>query len=191
MKVGGRGKAAILELQTALVGITIRRGWRLRWEGMAKRIASCFLDKDPLVQQALWRACNCPLLEALQTQGGKEETDPVQVFLPKGEERLLEVLKVGGAAMYKELPRYCRLLPATSPLPSDPHKGMVNKLNFMRKLLGSLLLEEDENELRAECYYHLASLFVTRGRALREGLADEKKGKEVAALVGKLEKEAL
>ena len=61
----------------------------------------------------------------------------------------------------------------------------------MRKLLASLLKEEDENELRAECYFQLSSLFVERARGLKEGFADEKKGKEIASLASKLERETV
>ena len=57
-KVGGKGKAAILDLMTALVGLIVRKGWKLHWQALAKRVANSFLDKDPVVQQTLWKSCN-------------------------------------------------------------------------------------------------------------------------------------
>ena len=66
-KVGGKGKAAILELMTALVGLVVRKGWKLEWQPLAKRVSNSFLDKDPIVQQTLWKACHYSLLESLMT----------------------------------------------------------------------------------------------------------------------------
>lgn len=55
-KVGGRAKASILELYASLVSIAARRTkWGIRWQPYAKAIGDSFLDKDPIVQQALWR----------------------------------------------------------------------------------------------------------------------------------------
>jgi hypothetical protein len=42
----------------------------------------------------------------------------------------------------------------------------VNKLNFFRKLMTQLLLQEDENEARMECYAALVRLLVGRVRAM-------------------------
>jgi hypothetical protein len=68
--------------------------------------------------------------------------------------------------MYRELPQFCSTFPWTTFLPADSHKLYVNKINFMRKLLTSVLQEEDENEARMECYCALANLFVTRVRTI-------------------------
>lgn len=63
--------------------------WKIEWEHYAKIISNAFLEKDPMVQQTLWRSCNRLLLESLLTferlyKGEKEETLSIlNTYLPK------------------------------------------------------------------------------------------------------------
>jgi hypothetical protein len=75
-------------------------------------------------------------------------------------------LGLGGFALYKELPRFCESFPWTILSSQDSHRQLVNKLNFFRKLMTQLLLQEDENEARMECYAALVRLLVGRVRAM-------------------------
>ncbi len=94
--------------------------WKIEWEYYAKTVSNSFLEKDPIVQQTLWRSCNRLLLESLLAfdrllKGEKEETQSIlNNYLPKSEEKLLTVLKVGGLAMYKELHHFCEIFPSTT-----------------------------------------------------------------------------
>jgi hypothetical protein len=105
-KVGGKAKGGILELESMLVAVAARHPeWKIEWEYYAKNVSSAFLEKDPLVQQTLWKNCNRQLLESLlaldRLEKGEEAGGILNTYLPKGEEKLLGVLKVGGLAMYK------------------------------------------------------------------------------------------
>jgi hypothetical protein len=60
------------------------------------------------VQQTLWKNCNYQLLKSLLTfdrlakeEKGEETPSILNIYLPKSEEKLISVLKVGGLAMYK------------------------------------------------------------------------------------------
>lgn len=98
------------------------------------------------MQQALWKGSVHVWLESLlrmETGEMKEKEDNplLNVYLPKSDEKLLLALKVGGFALYKELPRFCEIFPHTVFLAQDSHKQLVNKLGFCRKLLSGLLGE--------------------------------------------------
>lgn len=108
-KAGGKAKGAILELESMLVAMAARHPeWKVEWEYYAKNVSTAFLEKDPLVQQTLWRSCNQQLLESLlafdrlqRGEKGEEAPSILNTFLPKSEDKLLSALKVGGLAMYK------------------------------------------------------------------------------------------
>lgn len=74
----------------------------------------------------------------------------------------MTVLQIGGFTMYKELPNYLRIFPFMLFEETDTHKMMVNKLTFIRKLMGVLLELEDENEARIEAYYEVGCLITER-----------------------------
>jgi hypothetical protein len=125
-------------------------------------------------------------------KGEKEEAQSIlNIYLPKSEEKLLGVLKVGGLTMYKELHHFCEIFPSTTFTSNETHKSIINKLTFLRKLLSAVLQEEDENEARIECYYNLVALLLPRVKALDLSSLDEKKAKEVKSLATKFEKEVV
>lgn len=55
--------------------------------------------------------------------------------------------------MYRGLPSYIKEHPSFVFLLSDGHKSVVQKITFIRKYIGQILNQEDENEARIECYY--------------------------------------
>lgn len=59
-KVGGKGKASLLELYSYLVKFFANSGGQcdINWKKFTKVVCQNFLDKDPVVQSTLWKHCN-------------------------------------------------------------------------------------------------------------------------------------
>ena len=65
MKFGGRGKAALLEFYQCLVQTSaLHPEWKIEWEKYGKIVCQNFLDKDPIVQQTMWRFVNKQFVES-------------------------------------------------------------------------------------------------------------------------------
>lgn len=91
--------------------------WRIEWEKYAKILCMNYLDKDFIVQQSLWKYCNRAFIESCLQIEKMEEKEPYSIFikyLPKPDDKLLQALKVGGLGLYRELPNYCTVFPATT-----------------------------------------------------------------------------
>lgn len=59
MNNGGKAKAAILEVYSKLLDLyALDSNYRVDWKNYAAVIAQNYLDKDLVVQQSLWKACN-------------------------------------------------------------------------------------------------------------------------------------
>lgn len=62
-KIGGRGKASLLEIFTFVVKFSyLQKQCQVNWKKFAKTVCQHFLDKDPIVQTTLWKYCNKDLL---------------------------------------------------------------------------------------------------------------------------------
>lgn len=64
-------------------------------------------------------------------------------YLPKPDEKLLSVLKIGGQTLYKELPAYCTVFPYTIFEQPETNKSLINKITYIRKIMQTLLELED------------------------------------------------
>jgi hypothetical protein len=69
---------------------TQHKDWKIEWEYYAKTVSNSFLEKDPLVQQILWKNCNRQLLESLlsldilqKSEKGEESQSILNIYLPK------------------------------------------------------------------------------------------------------------
>jgi hypothetical protein len=87
---------------------SVHNEWKIEWERYSKIVGMNFLDKDPLVQQTIWKYCHKQWIEAILrldsiSKEGKEDDNNnlLNIYLPKSDEKLLAALKLGGFQMYK------------------------------------------------------------------------------------------
>lgn len=67
-KIGGRGKASLLEIYAFLVKfVSLERKSEVNWKKFAKIVCQHFLDKDPIVQTTMWKYCNRDVLIGLKS----------------------------------------------------------------------------------------------------------------------------
>lgn len=106
LKEDSKAKAAFLEAFVTYLAVetTKRIPTDIDPVYLANQVVENYLTKDIAVQTSLWRHCNTQII-------------PILVKLnirSKYEISLMDALKVGGAAMLKELPNYVRVFPLTS-----------------------------------------------------------------------------
>jgi hypothetical protein len=76
-----------------LVTIAVHHSeWKIEWQYYAKIVSNSFLEKDPFVQQILWKNCNTQLIQSLlyfdsiqKAEKGDDSQSILNIYFPKGE----------------------------------------------------------------------------------------------------------
>jgi hypothetical protein len=149
-------------MQYLQVYVTYKQPSELNVQYFVNTLIENYLSKDLTIQTALWKYCNTPLITILPQL-------KMENLMNKFDSKLLEVLKYGGVAMFKELPNYLQVFPFTS-LKSADVNTMNNTVSYIRKFNEALLELDEEHELRLQCYCEINLDFIKEYHRLRAEL---------------------